>query len=122
MHGSPPNLFRPGSGTRPTSLPRGGHWPSAEQPVAERAARGAPGERRPTILSKLRMGIATVSGVVLVAGAVGAGVAVADASPAPSVQHSVTASALQDKADGEWLIVTHHSSVVPEASPRRTPS
>ncbi len=47
---------------------------------------------------KLRMRIATVSGVVLVAGAVGTGVAVADASPAPTVQHSVTASAWQDEA------------------------
>jgi uncharacterized protein (TIGR02246 family) len=47
--------------------------------------------------SKLRIRIATVSGVVLVAGAVGTGVAVADASP-PTFQHSVTASAWQDEA------------------------
>jgi len=48
--------------------------------------------------SKLRMRVATIGGVVLVAGAVGAGVAVADASPAPSVPHSVTASTWQDEA------------------------
>jgi uncharacterized protein (TIGR02246 family) len=55
------------------------------------------------MLSKLRMGIATVSGWVLMAGAIGTGVAVADVSPAPSVQHSVTASAWQDEAtDDGW--------------------
>jgi uncharacterized protein (TIGR02246 family) len=48
--------------------------------------------------SKLRIRIATVSGVVLVAGAIGMGVAVADASPAPTVQHSVSASVWQDEA------------------------
>jgi uncharacterized protein (TIGR02246 family) len=42
--------------------------------------------------SKLRIRIATVGGVVLLAGAIGTGVAVADASPAPTVQHSVSAT------------------------------
>jgi uncharacterized protein (TIGR02246 family) len=55
------------------------------------------------MLSKLRMGIATVSGVVLVAGATGTGVAVTDASPAPSAEHSVTASAWHGEAtEGGW--------------------
>src|SRR3954447_20553638 len=48
--------------------------------------------------SNLRMRVATVSGGLLVAGAIGAGVAAADAPPAPAVQHSVTASAWQDEA------------------------
>jgi uncharacterized protein (TIGR02246 family) len=48
--------------------------------------------------SSLRMRVATVSGGLLVAGAIGAGVAAADAPPAPAVQHSVTASAWQDQA------------------------
>jgi uncharacterized protein (TIGR02246 family) len=48
--------------------------------------------------SKFRMRVATVSGVVLLASAVGPGVAEADASPVPAVQHSVTASAWQDEA------------------------
>src|SRR3954464_4578714 len=47
--------------------------------------------------SSLRMRIATVSGGLLVAGAIGAGVAAADAPPAPTVQHSVPASAWQDE-------------------------
>ena len=47
--------------------------------------------------SRFRMPVATVSGV-LVAGAIGAGVAAADAAPAPTVPHSVTASAWQDAA------------------------
>jgi uncharacterized protein (TIGR02246 family) len=48
--------------------------------------------------SSLRMRVATVSGAVLVAGTIGAGVAAADAAPAPSVQHSVVASAWTDEA------------------------
>jgi uncharacterized protein (TIGR02246 family) len=48
--------------------------------------------------SRLRMRVATVSGVLLMAGAIGAGVAAADAPPAPAVQHSVTASAWQGEA------------------------
>jgi uncharacterized protein (TIGR02246 family) len=48
--------------------------------------------------SRLRMRTATVSGAVLVAAAIGAGVAAADAAPVPAVQHSVTASAWQAEA------------------------
>jgi uncharacterized protein (TIGR02246 family) len=50
--------------------------------------------------SRLRMRIATVGGVVLVAGATGVGVEAADAAVAPVVQHSVTASAWPDEATG----------------------
>ena len=48
--------------------------------------------------SRLRMRVATVGGVLLLAGAIGAGVATADAPPAPAVQHSVTANAWHGKA------------------------
>jgi uncharacterized protein (TIGR02246 family) len=48
--------------------------------------------------SRLRIRVATVSGVVLLAGGIGVGVTTADAAPAPTVQHSVTASAWQDEA------------------------
>jgi uncharacterized protein (TIGR02246 family) len=47
--------------------------------------------------SSLRVRVATVSGGLLVAGAIGVGVAAADAPPAPAVQHSVTASTSQDE-------------------------
>jgi uncharacterized protein (TIGR02246 family) len=50
--------------------------------------------------SRLRMRVATVSGAVLMAGAIGGGVAAADAAAAPPVQHAVTASAWQDEATG----------------------
>jgi uncharacterized protein (TIGR02246 family) len=48
--------------------------------------------------NEFRMRVSTVTGVALLVGAVGAGVAVADPSPAPAVQHSVTASSWQDEA------------------------
>src|SRR4051812_24253705 len=54
---------------RATGPPRGGRTP-------RRPAKGGA-----TMPSKLRMRVATVSGVVLLTGAVGAGIAVADASP-----------------------------------------
>ncbi|HEY4603811.1 MAG TPA: SgcJ/EcaC family oxidoreductase, partial [Blastococcus sp.] len=76
-----------------------GHWPSGQQPEAEKGAapRGARREEQATMHSKLSMRVATVSGVVLLAGAVGAGVAGADAFPAPAVEHSVSATARQDQ-------------------------
>jgi len=47
--------------------------------------------------SSLRMRVSTVGVGLLMAGAIGAGVAAADAPPAAAVQHSVTASAPQDE-------------------------
>jgi len=53
--------------------------------------------------SKLRMRIATACGVVLLAGAVGGSVAVADASPAPAVEHAVISADEQNAAvKGDW--------------------
>jgi uncharacterized protein (TIGR02246 family) len=49
--------------------------------------------------STLRMRVATISGLLLVAGAIGAGVAAADAPPAPAVHHSATASPWQGDAN-----------------------
>jgi uncharacterized protein (TIGR02246 family) len=49
------------------------------------------------VRSSLRMRVATVSVGLLVTGAIGAGVAAADAPPASAVQHSVTASPWQDE-------------------------
>jgi len=45
------------------------------------------------------MQVATVGGVVLLGGAIGAGVAAADAAPVPAVHYSVTAGALRDEAN-----------------------